>query len=77
MLKAEVKKEIIMTNKEIAQFLLEDGSVIDTINETFIDMLFDKYKMSSEAEWNVIDDLTMLDYANILIILANKLIKQE
>ena len=77
MIKAEVKTEITITNEEIAEFLLKDGSVIDTINETFIDMLFDKYKMSSEARWNVIDDLTMLDYANILIILADKLIKEE
>ena len=76
MIKAEIKTEITITNEEIAEFLLKDGSVIDTINETFIDMLFDKYKMSSGAGWSVIDDLTMLDYANILKILADKMVKE-
>lgn len=77
MLKAEIKKEIIMTNKEIAQFLLEDGSFLDAINETLEDMLFDKYKMDYEVRADAIAELTIADYYEILISLANKLLNEK
>ncbi len=77
MLKAEIKKEIIMTNKEIAQFLLEDGSFLDMIREILDNMLFDKYKMDYEARDNAIDELTTADYYEILISFANKLLNEK
>lgn len=77
MLKAKIKTEITMTNEEIAQLLLKDGSVLEAIDQTLDDMLFEKYKMDYEARNNAIDDLTIADYVEILRILASKLLKEE
>ena len=77
MLKVEVKKEVIMTNKEIAQFLLKDGSIIDDIVQILEDMLFDEYKMDYEAREKALDDLTTADFYEILISLANELLNKK
>lgn len=77
MIKAEVKTEITITNEEIVEYLLKDGSIIDTINDTLIDMLFIEHGMSFEAGGNAIDGLTMLDYAKIFETLATELKKNS
>lgn len=77
MLKAEIKKEIIMTNKEIAQFLLKDGCILESIDQALEDMLFEKYKMDFEAREKALDQLTITDYYEILISFANKLMSEE
>lgn len=77
MIKVEIKKEITITNKEMAQFLLEDGSFLDMIREILEDMLFDKYKMDYEARDNAINELTTTDYYEILTSFANKLMSEK
>ena len=77
MLKAEIKKEIIVTNKEIAQYLLEDGSLLERIDEILDDMLFDKYKIDYELRADATAELTIADYYEILISFANKLLNEE
>ena len=73
MLKAEIKKEIMITNKEIAQFLLEDESIFDNINSILSDELYIKYKMDYDSRCDAVNQLTTADYVEILIFLANKL----
>ena len=73
MLKAEIKKEIMITNKEIAQILLEDESIFDNIDDILKDMLYTKYKMDYDSRCDAVNQLTSADYVEILIFLANKL----
>lgn len=73
MLKAEIKKKIMITNKEIAQFLFTDGSLIDRMDEILEDMLYDEYKMDYDARCDAVGQLTPADYTEILVFLANKL----
>ena len=73
MLKAQIKKEIAITNKEIAQYLWEDKSVLDNIRETLEDTLYIKYKMDYDARCIAVAELTKADYVEILVHLANKL----
>ena len=75
MIKAEIKKEIMITNKEIAQFLWEDGSLFEEIEGTLGDMLYDRYKMDYTSRSDAVEQLTNADYNEILIFLANKLIE--
>lgn len=71
MLKAEMKKEIIITNKEIAQFLWKDGGLFESIDEILEDMLFDKYEMDYDSRRDAVNYLTTADYIQILESLAN------
>ena len=73
MLKAEIKKEIMITNKEIAQILLEDESIFDDIDDILKDMLYTKYKMDYDSRCEAVNQITSADYVEILIFLANKL----
>ena len=73
MLKAQIKKEIIITNKEIAQILLEDESIFDDIDDILKDMLYTKYKMDYDSRCEAVNQITSADYVEILIFLANKL----
>ena len=76
MIRAEIKKEITITNQEIAQFLLEDESIFDNINSILSDELYIKYKMDYDSRCDAINQLTTVDYIEILIFLANKLQKK-
>lgn len=73
MIKAEIKKEITITNKEIAQFLLEDESIFDNINTILSDELYVKYKIDYDSRCDAINQLTTADYIQILESLADKL----
>ena len=73
MLKAEIKKEIMITNKEIAQYLWKDGSILESIDGILEDMLYTDYKMDYDSRCNAVSELTNTDYAQILESLANKL----
>lgn len=73
MLKAQIKKEIAITNKELAQYLWEDGSIFDNIEETISNMLYNRYKMNYDERCNAVAELTDMDYVEMLIFLANKL----
>lgn len=72
MLKAEIKKEIMITNKEIAQILLEDESIFDDIDDILKDMLYTKYKMDYDSRCDAVNQLTSADYIQILEALANE-----
>ena len=76
MLKAVIKKEIMITNKEIAQFLWKDGSFLEKIDETLGDMLYDEYEMDYDSRCDVVGQLTNADYVQILSALVNKLAEQ-
>lgn len=73
MLKAEIKKEVVMTNKEIALFLFEDESVLEDIEETLDDMLYNKYDMDYRTRCVALKKLTTKDYIEILRLLADKM----
>ena len=73
MIKAKITKEIMITNKEIAQFLLEDESIFDNINSILSDELYIKYKMDYDSRCDAVNQLTTADYVEILTFLANKL----
>lgn len=73
MLKAEIKKEVMITNKEIAQFLYTDGSLLDHIAETLEDMLYDEYKMDYDTRCQAVAELTDTDYAEILKMFVDKI----
>lgn len=73
MLKANIKKEVIITNKEIAQFLFKDGTILETIDELLEDMLYNEYKMDYVSRCDAVSELTNADYAQILESLANKI----
>lgn len=73
MLKAQIKKEIAITNKEIAEYLWTDGSIFDNIEETISNMLYNRYKMNYDERCNAVAELTDMDYVEMLIFLANKL----
>ena len=73
MLKAQIKKEIIITNKEIAEFLYKDGDLLDHIDELLEDMLYNEYKMDYVTRVEAVGALTPADYIQILESLANKL----
>ena len=73
MLKAEIKKEIMITNKEIAQILLEDESIFDDIDDILKDMLYTKYKMDYDSRCEAVNQITSADYIQILESLADKL----
>lgn len=74
MLKAEIKKEVTLTNKEVAEFLWKDGSFLEQIDEILGNMLYDTYGMDCDSRCDALDELTAADYSEILIFLANKLI---
>ena len=71
MLKAEIKKEIIITNKEIAQYLYEDEALLCEVQGILEDMLYLKYNMDANARFSAVDKLTKIDYAQIFESLAN------
>ena len=71
MIKAKITKEIMITNKEIAQILLEDESIFDGIDEILKDMLYTKYKMDYDSRCDAVAELTKADYIQILESLAN------
>ena len=73
MLKAEIKKEIIITNKEIAQYLYEDEAFLEEMKEMLEDMLYLKYNMDLTARHDAVNELTGADYAQIFESLANKM----
>ena len=73
MIKAKITKEIMITNKEIAQILLEDESIFDNINSILSDELYIKYKMDYDSRCDAVNQLTTADYVEILESLANKL----
>ena len=76
MLKAVIKKEIMIMNKEIAQFLWEDGSFLEKIDETLEDMLYNEYEMDYDSRRDAVGQLTNADYVQILSALVNKLAEQ-
>ena len=71
MLKAQIKKEITITNKEIAQYLWEDGSLLDHIDEVLEHMLYNEYRMDYGARCGAVEQLTPEDYTEILKTLAD------
>lgn len=73
MLKAEIKKEIMIRNKEIAHFLVKDGALLDRMSEILEDMLYDEYKMDYDTRCRAVAELTDADYTEILIFLAHEL----
>jgi hypothetical protein len=73
MLKAKIEKEVMITNKEIAQFLFKDGTTLEKIDELLEDMLYDEYKMDYDSRCDAVSKLTNADYAQILESLANKI----
>ena len=76
MLKAEIKKEVIMTNKEIAHFLYNDGALLDEVDGILENMLYRKYKMDYDTRMDAVAQLTMEDYAEILKIFADDLLME-
>ena len=73
MLKAVIKKEITLTNAQLAQILLEDESIFDNIDDIFSNMLYNEYKMDYDSRCEAVSKLTSIDYVQILRILADKL----
>lgn len=73
MLKAVIKKEVEITNKEIAQYLWVDGSVFESIDETLENMLYDKYDMDYPTRSGAVEKLTNADYIEILQGLADRI----
>ena len=66
MLKAVMKKEVTLTNKEIAQYLWNDGSIFESIDETLGNMLYEKYDMDYPTRCDAVERLTNADYIEIL-----------
>lgn len=77
MLKAVIKKEIMITNTEIAEFLWKDGSLFEHIDEILEDMLYDKYNMDYDSRRDAVSKLTNADYIQIIASLANKIGKED
>lgn len=77
MLKAEIKEEVIITNKEIAKYLCNEGSLFDHITETLEDMLYFKYKMDYDARCAAVAKLTKEDYVQIFKALADKIVGER
>lgn len=75
MLKAEIKKEITITNKEAAEYLWVDGGIFDSISEILEDMLHTEYDMNYDARRVAVGNLTDADYVEILKSLADKITK--
>ena len=73
MLKAVIKKEIEITNKEIAHYLYNDGAFLDYINEIIDGMLYRKYRMDYMSRSDAIAELKAEDYAEILKALGDEL----
>lgn len=73
MIKAEIKKEIMMTNEEIAEHLWSGDDIMMAIESCIEDMLFDKYNISYSDNGVIVKQLTDRDYAQILEFLAKKL----
>lgn len=73
MLKAIIKKEVTLTNEELAQILLQDESIFDTIDDILSDMLYTDYKMDFDSRTEALNQLTSIDYVQILRFLADKL----
>lgn len=73
MLKAVIKKEITLTNEKLAQILLEDESIFDNIDDIFSNMLYNEYKMDYDSRCDAVNQLTSIDYVQILRLLADKL----
>lgn len=73
MLKAIIKKEVTLTNKELAQILLQDESIFDTIDGILSYMLYTDYKMDFDSITEALNQLTSIDYVQILRFLADKL----
>lgn len=73
MLRIEIKQEVIMTNKEIANFLYADGRLIEYMGNVLEDMLYDRYKMDYEDRCYAVTTLTKTDYAQILRHLADRM----
>lgn len=73
MLKAIIKKEVTLTNEELAQILLEDESIFDNIDDILSNMLYTEYKMDYDSRCDAVNQLTSIDYIQILRFLADKL----
>lgn len=75
MLKAIMKKEVTLTNKEIAQYLWNDGSILESMEENLVDKLHTEYGMDYDISHEAVDELTNADYVEILQSLADKITK--
>lgn len=73
MIKAQIKKEVEITNEEIAKIISRDGRVIDDIKQILDDWLYDEYKMYYDERCDALSDLTTIDYIEILKLLANEM----
>lgn len=73
MIKAEIKKEIMMTNEEIAEHLWNGDDIIMAIEDCIKDVLFNEYNISYSDNDVIVNQLTDRDYAQILEFLAKKL----
>ena len=74
MLRAEIKKEVIITNEELANYLFQDGRLMDYMSELFEVMLYDGYNMDYEDRHNAVyEGLRPTDYAFILRNLADRM----
>lgn len=62
----EVKKTISLTNGQIAASLVQDGGVIDVINEIISEKLFDDYRCDLDTREDAVNSLTTKDYIEIL-----------
>lgn len=71
MIKVEIKKEIMMTNEEIAEQLWNGNDIMMAIETCIADMLFNEYKI--DYSYYAIHQLMDGDYAQILEFLAKKL----
>ena len=73
MLKAEIKKEIEITNKEIAHYLFIDGDLLEHMDEILEDMLYDDYGMDYDTRCDAVAQLALEDYIEILEALVDEL----
>lgn len=77
MIKVQIKKEVEITNEEIAKIISRDGRVIDGIRQILDDWLYDEYKMDYSERCDALSDLTTIDYIEILRLLSNEITKLD
>lgn len=73
MLKAEIKKEVKITNKEIAHYLFIDGDLLEHMDEILENMLYEDYGIDYDTRCDAVAQLTVEDYIEILKMLADEL----
>ena len=72
----EIKKEIIMSNATIANDLIKDGSVLESIDEIIGDILYNKYGVDYDSRCDATASLNTEDYIEIFRNMATKMEKE-